>query len=78
MTSEIFDVSTENDGFNFDNIMGDGDNSPADIDDTLLSKINAKNQKKMEAEVVKSIVHQPKGCRNKETPRVDFTPCSLR
>ena len=60
MTSEIFDVSTENDGFNFDNIMGDGDNSPADIDDTLLSKINAKNQKKMEAEVVKSIVHQPK------------------
>ena len=60
MTAEIFDVSNENDDFNFDKIMGDDENSPADIDDNLLSKINAKNQKKMETEIVKSIVREPK------------------
>ena len=60
MTAEIFDVSNENGDFNFDEIMGDGENSPADIDDNLLSKINAKNQKKMETEIVKSIVREPK------------------
>jgi len=59
MTVEVFDSCNEND-FNFDKILGDNDNSPADIDDNLLSKINTKNQKKMESEVVKSIVHTPK------------------
>ena len=59
MTVEVFDSSNEKD-FNFDKILGNDDSSPTDIDDNLLSKINTKNQKKMEAEVVKSIIHEPK------------------
>lgn len=54
---ETFDVSND---FEFDKIIGDSKTSSADIDDKLVARVDAKNQKKMENEVIKSIVKEPK------------------
>ena len=62
---ETFDVSKD---FEFDKIIGENkSSSPADIDENLMARVDAKQHKKMENEVVKSIVKEPKN--NEETKR---------
>ena len=60
MAIEVFDVSNNENDFNFDNVLGDNEKNPSDMNDNLLAKMDAKAQKKMETEVVKSMVREPK------------------
>ena len=58
MPIETFDCSNE-DGFSFDETFPQ-ESSSTEIDANLRSKINAKNQKKMENDIVKSVTQEIK------------------
>ena len=55
---ETFDCSNE-DGFSFDETFPQ-ESSSTEVDANLLSKINAKNQKQMENDIVKSVTQEIK------------------
>ena len=76
MPIETFDCSNE-DGFSFDETFPQ-ESSSTEVDANLLSKINAKNQKKMENDIIKSVTQEIKrSSRDKKTSRITFTSSAI-